>query len=69
MRAIVVNELGGPEVLTLEERPDPEPGPGDLVVAVAAGGVNFVDIYQRTGAYPKQLPYVVGSEGAGTVTA
>jgi NADPH2:quinone reductase len=69
MRAIVVNELGGPEVLTLEERPDPEPGPGDLVVDVAAGGVNFIDIYQRTGVYPMALPYVVGSEGAGTVTA
>jgi NADPH2:quinone reductase len=69
MRAIVVNELGGPEVLTLEERPDPEPGPGDLVVDVAAGGVNFIDIYQRTGVYPMDLPYVVGSEGAGTVTA
>jgi NADPH2:quinone reductase len=69
MRAIVVNELGGPEVLTLEERPDPEPGPGDLLVDVAAGGVNFIDIYQRTGIYPMELPYVVGSEGAGTVTA
>ncbi len=69
MRAIVVNELGGPEVLTLEERPDPEPGPGDLLVDVAAGGVNFIDIYQRTGIYPMDLPYVVGSEGAGTVTA
>ena len=69
MRAIVVNELGGPEVLTLEERPDPEAGPGDLLVDVAAGGVNFIDIYQRTGIYPMELPYVVGSEGAGTVTA
>jgi NADPH2:quinone reductase len=69
MRAIVVNELGGPEVLTLEERPDPDPGPGDLLVDVAAGGVNFIDIYQRTGIYPMDLPYVVGSEGAGTVTA
>ncbi len=69
MPAIVVNELGGPEVLALAERPDPEPGPGDLLVAVAAGGVNFIDIYQRTGIYPMELPYVVGSEGAGTVTA
>jgi NADPH2:quinone reductase len=69
MRAIVVNELGGPEVLTLEEHPDPEPGPGDLLVDVAAGGVNFIDIYQRTGIYPMDLPYVVGSEGAGSVAA
>jgi NADPH:quinone reductase len=69
MRAMVVNEHGGPEVLTLEERPDPRPGPVDVVVDVEAGGVNFIDTYQRTGAYPMELPYVVGSEGAGTVTA
>ena len=49
MRAIVVNEYGGPEVLSLEERPHPEPGPGDVVVDVVAGGVNFIDTYQRTG--------------------
>jgi NADPH:quinone reductase len=69
MRAIVVNEHGGPESLVLEERPDPQPGAADVVVDVAAGGVNFIDTYQRSGAYPMQLPYVVGSEGAGTVTA
>lgn len=68
MRAIVVNEHGGPEALSLEERPDPQPGATDVVVAVVAGGVNFIDTYQRSGAYPMELPYVVGSEGAGTVT-
>jgi NADPH:quinone reductase len=69
MRAIVVNELGGPEVMRLAEQPDPVAGPGQVVVAVAAAGVNFRDIYVRTGMYQQPLPYVPGSEGAGTVTA
>lgn len=60
-------ETGGPDVLALREVPDPEPGPGDLVVEVEAAGVNFADIYQRTGLYSRELPFVVGAEGAGTV--
>jgi NADPH:quinone reductase len=67
VRTIIVERTGGPEVLTLAERPDPEPGPGDLVVRVAAAGVNFIDIYLRTGLYPAQPPFVLGGEGAGTV--
>lgn len=67
MRVVVVHQHGGPEVLTVEERPVPKPGPGQVLVDVAAAGVNFIDIYQRSGAYPMELPYVVGSEGAGTV--
>ena len=67
MRAVVVNRTGGPEVLELEERPEPSPGPGDLVVDVDAAGVNFIDVYQREGRYPMPLPYVAGSEGAGVV--
>src|SRR5439155_4805402 len=69
MRAIQINEYGGPEVLTLVERDLPAPGPGQVAVAVAAAGVNFVDTYQRAGRYPVPLPFVAGSEGAGTVTA
>jgi NADPH:quinone reductase len=71
MRTIVVEENGGPEVLRVGERPDPEPGPGQLLVQVAAAGVNFMDIYQREGRppYDNALPYVPGGEGAGTVTA
>ena len=70
MRAIVVNETGGPEVLVhAEEHPDPEPGPGQVVVEAAAAGVNFIDIYRRSGVYQQPLPYVPGSEGAGTVVA
>ncbi|OLT14766.1 NADPH:quinone reductase [Serinicoccus sp. CNJ-927] len=67
MRAIVVEETGGPQALTLVDRPTPEPGPGQALVDVAAAGVNFIDTYQRSGAYPLPTPFVLGSEGAGTV--
>jgi NADPH:quinone reductase len=68
MRAIVVEQLGGPEVLRLAERPVPRPGSGQLLVKVAAAGVNFMDIYQRQGsAYKTAPPFVPGTEGAGTV--
>jgi NADPH:quinone reductase len=68
MRAISVPRTGGPEVLTVVgQQPEPKPGPGDLLVRVAAAGVNFVDTYHRTGLYPKPLPFVPGVEGAGTV--
>ena len=69
MRAIVVSELGGPEVMVLGERPDPVAGPGEVVVEVAAAGVNFIDIYRRSGVYKQPVPYIPGSEGAGTVVA
>ncbi len=69
MRAIVVTEQGGPEVLALAEHPDPVPGPGEVVVEVAAAGVNFIDIYRRSGVYKQPVPYIPGHEGAGTVTA
>jgi NADPH2:quinone reductase len=69
MRAIQVTETGGPEVLRLAELPDPEPGPGQLLVELAAAGVNYLDTYHRSGAYPMPLPFIPGSEGAGTVTA
>jgi NADPH:quinone reductase len=71
VRAIVVSELGGPEVMVVAERCDPVAKPGELVVKVAAAGVNFMDIYQRggVGVYVTQTPYVPGGEGAGTVLA
>ena len=69
MRAVVVQSTGGPEVLTVQELDQPEPGPGELRVDVAAAGVNFIDVYHRTGAYPLPLPIRLGSEGAGTVSA
>lgn len=69
MRAIQVTETGGPEVLRLVELPDPAPGPGELLVDVAAAGVNYIDTYHRSGAYPLALPFIPGSEGAGTVIA
>ena len=69
MQAIVVDEQGGPDVLRLRTLPDPEPGAGEILVDVAAAGVNFIDIYQRSGAYPMKTPYVAGSEAAGVVRA
>ena len=71
MRAVVVQRLGGPEVLGLEERPGPRPGPGQVLVQVAAAGINFMDIYQREGrgGYAVEPPFVLGSEGAGTIIA
>lgn len=69
MRAIQVAENGGPEVLRHVELPDPEPGPGELLVRTAAIGVNFIDTYIRTGRYPVTLPYVPGAEGTGEVVA
>jgi NADPH2:quinone reductase len=69
MHAITISAQGGPEVLEYVERPDPVPGDGEIVVDVAASGVNFIDIYHRSGAYPLNLPVTIGSEGAGTVSA
>jgi NADPH2:quinone reductase len=69
MRAVQVPEAGGPEVLTHTELPDPEPGPGEILVEVAAAGVNYIDTYQRQGLYPMPTPYVAGLEGAGRVRA
>ena len=72
MIAIVVRELGGPEVLCVEEVPNPEPGPGEVVVRLHAIGVNPVETYIRTGAQgyaPVARPYTPGSDGAGVVEA
>lgn len=69
MRAIVVNRHGGPEVLEPAEVTDPVPGPSEIVVDVSTSGVNFLDIYQRSGQYPTRPPFTPGSEGAGTTAA
>ncbi len=71
MKAIVVERFGGPEELVLREAPDPVPGPGGVLVRVEAAGVNPVEAYVRSGAYPRKpaLPYVPGSDAAGVVEA
>jgi NADPH2:quinone reductase len=69
MKAIRVNEHGGPEVLRYEDVAIPEPGAGQARVRLAASGVNFIDVYQRTGTYPQDLPFTLGLEGAGEIEA
>jgi len=69
VNSIRVHKTGGPEVLRIEELPDPAPGPGELVVNIEAIGVNYLEIYQREGLYTVQRPFTPGSEAAGTVRA
>lgn len=69
MKAIRVHEPGGPEALRVDDVPVPEPGPGQARVRLHAIGVNFIDVYHRTGLYKVPLPFTPGSEGAGVVTA
>ncbi len=68
MRAIRIERHGGPEVLELRELPAPEPGPDELLVDVAAIGVNYRDVYERTvESYGGPAPRILGVEGAGSV--
>jgi len=69
MRAIRIHAFGGPEVCQYEEVPDPTPGAGQVLVTIEAVGVNFIEVYQRTGLYPVELPATPGSEAAGTVVS
>lgn len=69
MRAIHASAAGGPDVLELVDLPDPTPEADEVVVRVAATGVNFIDTYRRSGLYAAPYPHVPGSEGAGTVVA
>lgn len=69
MKAIRIHAPGGPEVLALEDVPLPEPGPGQARVRLHAIGVNFIDVYHRTGLYKVPTPFSPGSEGAGVVSA
>ena len=69
MKAVRVHQYGGPEVLTYEDIPVPEPKAGEARVKIEASGVNYIDIYQRTGLYPLKTPFILGTEGAGIVDA
>ena len=67
MKAIRVHQTGGPEAMQLDDVPAPEPGTGEALVAIAAIGVNYIDVYFRTGLYKAPLPWTLGLEAAGTV--
>jgi NADPH2:quinone reductase len=67
MKAIRVEQPGGPETLRLADVPDPKPREGEALVEIEAAGVNFIDVYHRTGAYRLSFPLIPGQEGAGTV--
>lgn len=69
MHAIRIEKTGGPEVLAYQDTPQPTPKNGELLVKVGACGVNFIDVYYRTGLYKAELPLTIGLEGAGTVSA
>ena len=69
MLAIQIKQTGGPEVLEAVELPIPTPGPGEVLIRHQAIGLNFIDVYMRTGLYPLPLPATLGSEGAGVVEA
>jgi len=69
MKAIQVRQVGGPEALEVVELPAPQPKANEVVVKLAVAGVNFIDVYNREGRYKVPLPFVIGQEGAGTVSA
>ena len=69
MKAIQVKQTGGPEVMELVDLPVPQPKPNEAVVRIQAAGVNFIDVYNREGRYKAPLPFVLGQEGAGVVSA
>src|SRR2546428_9394107 len=67
MKAIRVHAPGGPEALRYEDVERPVPGPGQVLVKIEAAGVNFIDVYQRTGHYKVPVPFTLGQEAAGPV--
>jgi NADPH2:quinone reductase len=69
MKAIQVKQVGGPEAMEVVELPVPQPKANESLVKLAASGVNFIDVYVREGRYKAALPFVLGQEGAGVVTA
>ena len=68
-KAIRIHANGGPDVLRWEDVPTPEPGPGEVLIRHGAVGLNYIDVYFRTGLYKSPLPATIGMEGAGTVIA
>src|SRR5260370_9863557 len=69
MKAVRIHKAGGPEALTYEDVPEPTPKAGEATVKVDAAGINYVDVYQRSGQYKLALPLTLGLEAGGTVTA
>jgi NADPH2:quinone reductase len=69
MQAVRIHQTGGPEALRVVTMPIPRPAPGEVLVRLEASGVNFIDVYKRSGLYTVPLPATLGEEGAGTVTA
>jgi NADPH2:quinone reductase len=69
MKAIQIKQTGGPEVMEFSDLPLPQPKPNEAVVKILAAGVNFIDVYNREGRYKVPLPFVLGQEGAGVVSA
>ena len=67
MKALRVHQYGGIDAIKYEDIPTPEPGAGEARVKIEAAGVNYIDVYQRTGLYQLKLPFTLGMEGAGTV--
>lgn len=67
MQAVRVHQFGGREAMQVEDIPQPQPGAGEVLIEIEAAGINFIDVYQRTGTYPNPLPYGLGMEGAGVV--
>lgn len=68
-RTVIIEANGGPEVLTLVDRPVGDPGPGEVRISQRACGLNFIDVYQRSGLYPMALPAALGMEASGVVEA
>ncbi len=69
MNAIVIEKVGGPEVLTFKDVPKPTPRAGEVLIKIGAAGINFIDTYFRSGMYKKDVPFTAGQEGAGTIEA
>ena len=69
MKAVRIHQTGGPEVLQLEDIAEPRPGPGEVLVRLEAIGLNFIEVYQRTGLYRSALPFIPGGEAAGRILA
>lgn len=68
-RTVIIHATGGPEVLTIEDRPVGEPGKGEVRIRHKACGLNYIDVYHRSGVYPMSLPAGIGMEGAGVIEA